>query len=129
MSSSLVVGGLLRIVQPLASPKPVGWLARAAEVLLKPVGAVQVPSAVVHINIPTDWTLVVVFATVKVNVYLVVALEAFGLDELKVNVRLVIVSIASTPKDGTAAITIPSSITATGNNTGICFPLTRMPEY
>ena len=117
------------IVQPEPLPKPVGWLASVAEALLKPAGALQVPSAASHICIPTDFTVVDVLATVNVNVYVVVALEALGLEELNVSVRLVIVSTAYAPKEGRAARTIPPSSTKASSRRRVCFWLTLMPEY
>lgn len=35
-------------VQPLAAPKPVGWLPRVEPVIVKPAGVVHVPDAVVQ---------------------------------------------------------------------------------
>jgi hypothetical protein len=88
-----VSGGEPSIVQPEAAPKPVGWLARAALALVKPVGAVHVPpistSAVVQSCMPMDLIGVVDVYTVKSKVYVVVAFVAAGLDELKVKERLV----------------------------------------
>jgi hypothetical protein len=129
MSSSWVVAGLPLIVQPEPAPRPVGWLASVADAFEKPVGALQVPSASSHICMPTDWTAVEVLPTVNVNVYVVVAFEVLGLDELKVSVRFVMVTIAYAPNAGNAANTTPASNTKASRKKRVCFGLTVMPEY
>lgn len=76
-------------IQPDASPIPVGWL-MVDEELLKPVGVVQEPEAVVQIKAANDCMVVPVVGTVKVNAYVVVALLLAGLELLNVSLRLVI---------------------------------------
>ncbi len=45
-------------VQPLAQPKPLGWLAKGGDALVNPLGVVQVPVAAVQADTSTDLTAV-----------------------------------------------------------------------
>jgi len=75
--------------QPEVDPRPEGLLI-VDELTENPVGVHELKLVLVQASAENDLTIVPVVGTVKLKVYVVVALEAAALDELRVTLRLVI---------------------------------------